>query len=194
MRQTTLVESLLLNRGEYLGQTVLLRATYRLKEVVRVAVVFCPRVPRRGTQQPQGAPPDSDPEVRRSSLTVSAGTRATRKLTSDVLFCFPGLRFDVFSPYRDGRYRSAPKPGKEKQKTYNYRSAVLMVHRFRSSFVCSPRYCVRSGARLRGNWRSSLKHCRLREGYGGPGKPWSPEARMLARYGCVHDLPQPDLR
>ena len=66
---------------------------------------------------------------------MSAGARATRKLTSDVLFCFPGLRFDVFSPYRAGRYRSAPKPGKEKQKTYNYRSAVLMVHRFRCSFV-----------------------------------------------------------
>lgn len=62
---------------------------------------------------------------------MSAGTRATRKLTSDVLFCFPGLRFDVFSPYRDGRYCSAPKPGKEKQKSYNYCSAVMMVHRFR---------------------------------------------------------------
>jgi hypothetical protein len=61
----------------------------------------------------------------------------TRKLTSEVLSCFPALRFDVSPPYRDGRYRSAPKPGKEKQKRYNYCSAVLMVHRFRSSFVCS---------------------------------------------------------
>jgi len=66
---------------------------------------------------------------------VSAGTRATRKLTSDVLLCFPGLRFDVFSPSRDRRYCSAPKPGKEKQKSYNCCSAVLMVHRFRS-FLC----------------------------------------------------------
>ena len=64
--------------------------------------------------------------------TVSAGTRAARKLTSDVLFCFPGLRFDVFSPCRDGRYCSAPKPGKEKQKSYNYCFAILMVHRFES--------------------------------------------------------------
>jgi hypothetical protein len=100
---------------------------------------------------------------------VSAGIRATHKLTSDVLFCFPGLRFDVFSPYRDGRYCSVPKPGKKKQKSYNYRSAILMVHRFRSSFVCSPRYCVRSGARLRGNWRPSLKHCRLRQDMAGQG-------------------------
>jgi hypothetical protein len=53
-------------------------------------------------------------------------------LPSEVLFCFPALRFDVFSPYRDGRYCSAPKPGKEKQKSYDYRSAILMVHRFRS--------------------------------------------------------------
>src|SRR5438876_5187367 len=65
-----------------------------------------------------------------SNVTIAPRLRG--KLISDVLFCFPGLRFDVFSPYRHGRYRSAPKPGKEKQKTYNYRSAVLMVHRFRS--------------------------------------------------------------
>ena len=54
---------------------------------------------------------------------------------SQVLFCFPTLGVHVFSPYRDGRYRSAPKPWKEKQKSYNYRSAILIVHRFRS-FLC----------------------------------------------------------
>jgi hypothetical protein len=46
MSQTTLAESLLLNRSEYPGQAVLLRATYRLKEIVPVAVFFCPRVPK----------------------------------------------------------------------------------------------------------------------------------------------------
>ncbi|PYI81377.1 MAG: hypothetical protein DMF05_03200 [Verrucomicrobia bacterium] len=42
------------------------------------------------------------------------------------------MRFDVFSPQRDGRYRGAPKPWKEKQKSYNYCSAVLMIHNFQS--------------------------------------------------------------
>jgi len=51
-------------------------------------------------------------------------------LASEVLFCFPALRFDVFSPQRDGRYRGAPKPWKEKQKSYNSCSAILMVHNF----------------------------------------------------------------
>jgi hypothetical protein len=70
--------------------------------------------------------------VWRSSLTESAGTRRPRKLASEVVFCFPALRFDAFSPYRDSRYCSAPKPGKEKQKSYDYRSGILVVHRFRS--------------------------------------------------------------
>jgi hypothetical protein len=91
---------------------------------------------RRGPQQLHGAPPDSDPEVWRSSLTESAGARRPRKLASEVVFCFPALRFDAFSPYRDSRYCSAPKPGKEKQKSYDYRSAILMVHRFRSFLFC----------------------------------------------------------
>jgi hypothetical protein len=46
--------------------------------------------------------------------------------------CFPALRFDVFSPQRDGRYRGAPKPWKEKQKRYDYACAVLTVHNFQS--------------------------------------------------------------
>ena len=41
MSQTTFAESLLLNRYEYLGQAVLLLATYWLKEIVPVAVFFC---------------------------------------------------------------------------------------------------------------------------------------------------------
>jgi hypothetical protein len=64
---------------------------------------------------------------------MSKGRREVRgSLALKVLFCFPDVRFDVFSPYRNGRHRSAPKPGKEKQKSYDYRSAVVMVHRFRS--------------------------------------------------------------
>ena len=76
----------------------------------------------------------------------------------EALFYFPALRFNVFSPYRESRYCGAPKPGEEKQKSYDYRSAILMVHRFRSLFVRSPRYCVRGGVRLRGKWLPSLKH------------------------------------
>jgi hypothetical protein len=63
---------------------------------------------------------------------VKGDARLGRKLRSEVLFCFPDVRFDVFSPYRNGRHRSAPNPGEEKQKSYDYRSAILMVHRFRS--------------------------------------------------------------
>jgi hypothetical protein len=57
----------------------------------------------------------------------------------EALFCFPVVRFDVLSPDRDGRYCSAPKPGKEKQKSYNYGSAIVMVHSFDPFFLCSPR-------------------------------------------------------
>ena len=58
--------------------------------------------------------------------------RLRGNLASEVLFCFPALRFDVLSPYRDSRYCGTPKPGKEKQKSYNYCFAILMVHRFES--------------------------------------------------------------
>jgi hypothetical protein len=96
--------------------------------------------------------PDSDPEGWRISLTVS-GSHGPRKLTSKVVSCFPALRFDVVSPYRDSRYYGTPKPGKEKQKSDNYCSAILIVHRFRSSLsVCSFPYCVRFDARLRGKF------------------------------------------
>jgi len=99
MSQTTLAESLLLNRDEYLDQAVLLRATYRLKEIAPAAVFFCRWVPKgEGPQQQRGATPDSDPEVWRSWLTESAGTRRPRKLASEVVFCFAALRSDVFSP------------------------------------------------------------------------------------------------
>ena len=67
-----------------------------------------------------------------TEVMPKAGASLRGGLASEVLFCFPALRFDVFSPYRDSRYCNAPKPGKEKQKSYDYRSAILMVHRFRS--------------------------------------------------------------
>jgi hypothetical protein len=40
-------------------------------------------------------------------------------LASEVLFCFPALRFDVLSPYRDSRCCGTRKLGKEKQKSYD---------------------------------------------------------------------------
>ena len=67
-----------------------------------------------------------------TEVMPKAGASLRGGLASEVLFCFPALRFDVFPPYRDSRYYSAPKPGKEKQKSYNYCSAILIVHRFRS--------------------------------------------------------------
>ena len=51
---------------------------------------------------------------------------------SQFKFCFPTFGFHMLSPYRDSRYCSAPKPGKEKQKSYDYCSAILMVHSFNS--------------------------------------------------------------
>jgi len=102
------------------------------RDRARGCIVLPVGAKRRGPQQRHGAPPDSDPEVWRNSLTQSAGTRRPRKLASEVVFCFPALRFDAFSPYRDSRYCCAPKPGKEKHKSYHYRSGILMVHRFRS--------------------------------------------------------------
>ena len=62
---------------------------------------------------------------------VKAGVRLRGKLASEVLFCSLPLRFHVVSPYRDCRHCNAPYPGKEKQKCYDYRCAVLIIHRFR---------------------------------------------------------------
>jgi hypothetical protein len=61
------------------------------------------------------------------------------ELSSEILFRFPGVRFNVLSPYRHPRECGAPEPGKEKQESYDDRSAILMVHRFNPSFLCSPR-------------------------------------------------------
>ena len=44
--------------------------------------------------------------VRRNPSAMQIGFRSC--------LCFPALRFDAFSPYRDSRYCGAPKPGKEK--------------------------------------------------------------------------------
>lgn len=50
----------------------------------------------------------------------------------EALFCFPALRFDALSPYRDSAYCGASKPGKEKQKSDDDRSAILIIHKFKS--------------------------------------------------------------
>jgi hypothetical protein len=55
-----------------------------------------------------------------------------RKLSLEVLFWLPTVCFQVIPPYRDSRHRSPPEPGKEKQKSNEYRSAILIVHMFQS--------------------------------------------------------------
>ena len=99
-----------------------------------MAEFFCTvSAKRRWPTATAGVTPNFRSSSWRSCLSDNRRTRGKRdQLASEVVFCFPALRFDVFSPYRDSRYCGAPKPGKEKQKSYNYRSAILMVHRFRS--------------------------------------------------------------
>ena len=91
-----------------------------------------------------------------SRLIQIRQARLRGKLVSDVLFCFPALRCHVFSPCRSSRYCGAPKPGKEKHKSYDYRSAILMVHRFQSFLSVFTPYCVIFVARLRGKWLSHV--------------------------------------
>jgi hypothetical protein len=69
---------------------------------------------------------------RSGGIKVIASAKLGGKITLEALLCFPALRFGAFSPYRETRYCGAPKPGKEKQKSYDYRSAILIVHRFES--------------------------------------------------------------
>jgi hypothetical protein len=51
------------------------------------------------------------------------------KLRSEILSRFSIVGFEPVSPYRDSRYRGSPKPGKKKNKSYDNRSAILIVHR-----------------------------------------------------------------
>src|SRR5262249_937310 len=44
--------------------------------------------------------------------------------------CPVGFGFRACSPYRRGRDCGTPKPGKKKQKRYDYACAVLIIHRF----------------------------------------------------------------
>jgi hypothetical protein len=81
---------------------------------------------------------------------------------SQVLFCFPTLGFHVFSPYRDGRYCSASKPGNEKQKSYNYCSAVLMVHRFRSFLSVFTQVMRKIRREVTRKLAAQFEDCRLR--------------------------------
>lgn len=59
-------------------------------------------------------------------------TRLRGNFVWEVFLHSLSLRLDPFSPDRDSGYRSAPKPGKEKQKSDDYRSAILIIHRFES--------------------------------------------------------------
>jgi hypothetical protein len=68
--------------------------------------------------------------TRSRAFTLTASAKLRGKVTLEPLFCFPALRLDAFPPYGDSRYCPASKPGKEKQKSYDYRSAILIVHRF----------------------------------------------------------------
>lgn len=119
-------------QGEYCVQAVLLLFDLLIKRSRSSRILLPAGIKRRGTRQLQGAPLELDPEVWPGRPTVSAETRGPRKFGSEILFCFPALRFDAFSPYRDSECCGAPKPGKEKHKSYDYRSAILIVHRFRS--------------------------------------------------------------
>ena len=88
-----------------------------------------------------------------SRLIQIRKARLRGKLVSDVLFCFPALRCHVFSPCRSSRCCGAPKPGKEKHKSYDYRSAILMVHGYQSFRSVFTPYCVIFVATLRGKWQ-----------------------------------------
>jgi len=68
--------------------------------------------------------------------TVSQAQSATQTATRN-LFCFLGLGLRACSPYRHRRDCGAAKPGKKKQKRYDYGCAVVIIHRFLFSFLCS---------------------------------------------------------
>ena len=75
----------------------------------------------------------------RAAEVIQIGQReVTWKLASQVLLRLPAVGFQVFPPYRDSRQCSASKPGKEKEASYDYRSAILIIHKFLPSFLCSP--------------------------------------------------------
>jgi hypothetical protein len=96
---------------------------------------------------------------------ITAWTAAERRpisFTGFVLLSYFG--FPCVLAYRDGRYCSAPKPGKEKQKSYNYCSAVLMVHRFRSFLSVFTQVMRKIRREVRRKLAASLKHCCLRQG------------------------------
>ena len=92
----------------------------------------------KGTQlrgrilQPVNAKGDAPHDCRGPRLIQIGQREVTRKLGSKVLFWLPTVFFRVFPPYRDSRQCSAPKPGKEKHNSYDYGSAILIIHRFQS--------------------------------------------------------------
>ena len=93
--------------------------------------------------------------------------------------CAVGLGFRVCSPYRHGRDCSTPKPGKKKQKRYDYACAVLIDHRFPFSFLCLHKYCVRSGSRLGAKMRKCVKPVRALNRNARARSPFFHEASFL---------------
>ena len=73
----------------------------------------------------------------RSPVVWRAGRSQQRSRLCAIYFAFFGLGLRACSPYLRRRDCGPPKPRKKKQKRYDYACAVLIVHRFPFSFLCS---------------------------------------------------------
>ena len=113
---------------------------------------------------------------------MTIAPRSRGKLTSEVLFCFPAVRFHVFSPYRHQRHCSAPKPGKEKQKSYDYRPAILIVHRFRSFRSVFTQVLRKMGREVTRKMAAQCEALSPLPKLGGPERHWSRESTDV---GCT---------
>ena len=114
MRQTTLAESLLLNRAH------------------TAARLCCYCRPKKGEAPSNCRAPRLIQIQKSGGVRLRCPQEPVGRANSGQKFCFAFLPCVVFPPYRNSRYCGTPKPGKEKHKSRNYRSAILMVHRFRS--------------------------------------------------------------
>jgi len=131
-----------------------------------------------------------------AKLGYVSGTRTLRKLNSEVGSRFPALRFNAVSPYRDSRYYGAPKPGKEKQKSYNYCSAILIVHRLRSFLSVFTSVLRKIRREVTRKSLPSLKHgafAKIRRARK-PLELRNHRSSMHTWYGRVHNSARPDLR
>ena len=128
---------------------------------------------------------------RSGGIKVIASAKLGGKITLEALFCFPALRFGAFSPHRETRYCGAPKPGKEEQKSYDYRSAILIIHRVNPSICVHPL--------MRKIWREvTQKMAAQFETWAFPKVKAGQQAlelrnhpsRMHTHCGCMHDSAQ----